>query len=318
MTFQQLQYLLAVDRSNSLSLAAKELFISQSAVSNTLAALEKELNCRIFIRSAHGVTPTPEGERIITYAKRICENHSLLTSVTKPKHPQLRVNAPNFAPACKAFSRILDEYKDRGDVEFSFNDHADIKTFDRVLHGYSDISIALTLSSYDRSVTEQIKEIKLLREKLCVIPATICIGPGHRLYEAENLTPQDFAEERLLDTSENGLSNLGVLPAYVPINRNKVLVCRNATLRKEILLNGHAYTIQRLPRRADREHSTLRYIPIPNLTYIVAAYTDPIRPMTPELARYLELLREEVRLSCDEWNDRSSELGSKPLSAITD
>lgn len=318
MTFQQLQYLLAVDRNNSLSLAAKELFISQSAVSNTLAALEKELNCRIFIRSAHGVMLTPEGKRIISYAKRICENHSLLTSVTKSGHPQLRVNAPNYAPARKAFSRILDEYRGRDDVEFSFNNHANIKTLDRVLHGYSDISIASTLSSYDRSVTEQIKENKLLREKLCVIPATICIGPGHRLYEAENLTPQDFAEERLLDNPGSELSNLGMLPAYVPINRNKVLVCGNTALRKEILLSGHAYTIQRLPSRADREHTALRYIPIPNLTYIIAAYTDPIRPMTPELARYLELLREEVRLSCDEWNDRSSELGSKPLSAITD
>ena len=306
MTFQQLQYLLAVDRSNSLSLAAKELFISQSAVSNTLAALEKELNCRIFIRSAHGVTPTPEGERIITYAKRICENHSLLTSVTKPKHPQLRVNAPNFAPACKAFSRILDEYKDRGDVEFSFNDHADIKTFDRVLHGYSDISIALTLSSYDRSVTEQIKENKLLREKLCVIPAIICIGPGHRLYEAENLTPQDFAEDRLLEVPRKEISKIGALIAYVPINKNRLLICGNATLRKEILKKGLGYSIGHLPSKEQREQEGMRYIPIPGLTYIVAAYTDPIRPMTPELSRYLELLREEIRLSYDEWDERNA------------
>lgn len=303
MTFQQLQYLLAVNRNGSLSLAAKELFISQSAISNTLAALEKELNCRIFTRSAYGLTLTPEGKRVVSYAGRICENYSLLTSAPQSARAQLRVNAPNYAPACRAFSRILDEYKDRDDVEFSFNDHSNMELFDRLLHGYSDVTIASTISPYDRSVTDQVKVKKLLREKLCVIPATICIGPGHRFYTAEDPKPQDFAEDRLLDTPGRELSELGVLLAYVPVNKNKVLVCGNPALRKEILQNGHAYSIRHLPDRSIRESDELRYIPIPGLSYIIAAYTDPIRPMTPEVARYLELLKEEIRLSYDEWNE---------------
>lgn len=303
MTFQQLQYLLAVNRNGSLSAAAKELFITQSAVSNTLAALEKELNCRIFTRSAHGLTLTPEGKRIVSYANRICENYNLLTSVPQSTRAQLRVNAPGYAPAWRAFSRILDEYKDRDDVEFSFNDHATMEVFDRLLHGYSDISIAWTISPYDQSVADQVKMKKLLREKLCVIPATICIGPGHRLYTAEDPKPQDFAEDRLLDTPGRGLSELGVLLAYVPINKNKVLVCGNPALRKEILQKGHAYSIRHLPDQAIRKSEELRYIPILGLTYIIAAYTDPIRPMTPEVSRYLELLREEVRLSYGGWNE---------------
>lgn len=297
MTFQQLQYLLAVNRNGSLSLAAKELFITQSAVSNTLAALEKELNCRIFTRSAYGLTLTPEGKQIISYAKRICENYNLLTSAAKPCRPQLRVTAPNYAPACKAFSRILDEYKERDDVEFSFNDHSDIGFYDRLLHGYADISIALTISVYDRSVTEQVRERKLLREKLCVIPAAICIGPGHRLYAVKDLKPQDFADDRLLITPEQKVSAIRSLLAYVPINQCKLLVCGTSMLRKEILQNGQAYSIRHLPGQAVREKEALRYIPIPGLTFIIAAYTDPIRPMTPEVTRYLELLREEIRLS---------------------
>ena len=300
MTFQQLQYLLAVHRSGSLSLAAKELFITQSAVSNTLAALEKELNCRIFTRGAHGLTLTQEGKRIVSYAKRICENYSLLTKQAKSGRAQLRVNAPNYAPACRAFSRILAEYKDREDVELSFNDHANVELFDRLLHGYSDISIAITIAAYDQSVSEQAKVKKLLREKIGVVSAAICIGPGHRLYTAEDLKPQDFAEDRLLDVPGRAISGDGALRAYVPIDRNKVLVCGNAALRKEILEKGLAYAIRHMPGRAVREREALRYIPIPGLHYIIAAYTDPVCPMTPEVARYLELLKEEVRRAYDE------------------
>ena len=304
MTFQQLQYLLAVDRNRSLSLAAKELFITQSAVSNTLAALERELNCRIFTRSAYGLTLTPEGSRVVSYAKRICENYSLLTGAPNNGRPQLRVSAPNYAPVCKAFSRMLEEYKDRDDVEFSFNDHKNMELFDRLLNGYSDISIAMTISAYAPSVAEQVKVKKLLQEKLCVIPATICIGPGHPLYTAEAPGPQDFAEDRLLDTPGRSVSRHSVLLAYVPINKSKVLVCGSHTLRNELLHKGQGYTVCHLPDRTTREHGTLRYIPIPGLSYIVAAYTDPICPTTPEVARYLELVKEEIRLSCDQWDEK--------------
>ncbi|MBR4863929.1 MAG: LysR family transcriptional regulator [Oscillospiraceae bacterium] len=308
MTFQQLQYLLAVQRNGSISQAAKELFITQSAVSNTLAALEKELNCRIFTRSASGLMLTPEGGQIVSYAKRICENYSLLTSATKPGRPHLRVNAANYAPACKAFSRILDEYKDREEVELTFNERSNVDLFDRLLNGYSDICIALTVSVYDQSVAEQVKSKKLLREKLSVIPATICIGPGHRLYTAEDPTPRDFAEDRLVDVPGKELSKVGALLAYVPINKNKLLLCGSSMLRKEILQKGQGYSIGHMPSKELREKERLRYIPIPGLTYIVAAYTDPIRPMTPEVNRYLELLREEIRLSYDEWDERNAQL----------
>ena len=56
MTFQQLSYLLEVERTRSFSLAAKNLFVAQSTVSNAISALEAELNCRIFIRSGQGLS----------------------------------------------------------------------------------------------------------------------------------------------------------------------------------------------------------------------------------------------------------------------
>lgn len=299
MTFQQLQYLLTVDRTGSFSLAAKELFITQSAVSNALAALEKELNCRIFTRSTFGLSLTPEGKQVVSYAKRICENHRLLTTAAKPDKVQLRVNSPSYAPASAAFMRILEEYRGRDDILFSFNDHKNVDFFDRLLHSYTDVAISMSFSVYDPSITEQTRVKKLLREQLCVVPAAIHIGPGHRLYNTEDPQPQDFAEDCMLETAGRATSETGVLLAYVPINKNKVLTCGDAQLRRELLEKGYGYTIGRLPGRTAREKENFRYIPIPGLTYTVAAYTDPIRPMSAEVSRYLELLKEEIHRSLD-------------------
>lgn len=62
----------------SFSQAAKNLYISQSAVSQTINALEKELNTQLFIRKSKGVTLTKEG---MLLHKKITEALSLITSV---------------------------------------------------------------------------------------------------------------------------------------------------------------------------------------------------------------------------------------------
>lgn len=62
----------------SFSLAARNLFISQSAVSQTINSLEKQLNTQLFIRQSKGVTLTNEGKML---HQKISEALSLITSV---------------------------------------------------------------------------------------------------------------------------------------------------------------------------------------------------------------------------------------------
>lgn len=48
--------------SRNISAAAKELYISQPAISKAISRLEQSLNANLFIRNSRGVTLTPEGE----------------------------------------------------------------------------------------------------------------------------------------------------------------------------------------------------------------------------------------------------------------
>ena len=61
----------------SFSLAARNLFVSQSAVSQTILALEKELNTQLFIRQSKGVILTKEGEILF---QEISQALSLITN----------------------------------------------------------------------------------------------------------------------------------------------------------------------------------------------------------------------------------------------
>ncbi|MFV0393776.1 MAG: LysR family transcriptional regulator [Coprobacillaceae bacterium] len=53
----------------SFSIASRNLFISQSAVSQAISQLEKQLHTKLFIRKSKGVVLTKEGELIHTYIK---------------------------------------------------------------------------------------------------------------------------------------------------------------------------------------------------------------------------------------------------------
>lgn len=57
-----------VGRSESFSMAAKELFMTQPAVSQTIMQLERELDTRLFNRTPKGVTLTNEGSLLYEYA----------------------------------------------------------------------------------------------------------------------------------------------------------------------------------------------------------------------------------------------------------
>ena len=62
----------------SFSDASRQLYISQSAVSQSIKVLEKKLNQQLFIRSTKRVQLTPEGEIVVQYAQRMAALYNRL------------------------------------------------------------------------------------------------------------------------------------------------------------------------------------------------------------------------------------------------
>ena len=54
-------------KNKSITLAAKELYVTQPTVTHCIQKLEEELGCSLFIRQRHGVALTPEGEKLYSH-----------------------------------------------------------------------------------------------------------------------------------------------------------------------------------------------------------------------------------------------------------
>ncbi len=71
MDLRQLRYFIAVFEHGSISRAAAEIPISQSALTRSMHILEGELGVTLFQREARGVIPTSAGERLYRHAYKI-------------------------------------------------------------------------------------------------------------------------------------------------------------------------------------------------------------------------------------------------------
>ncbi len=69
MTLQQLEYILALDKTRHFVRAAELCGVTQPTLSAMVQKLEDELDCKIFDRSAHPLAPTEVGQQILNQAQ---------------------------------------------------------------------------------------------------------------------------------------------------------------------------------------------------------------------------------------------------------
>ncbi len=78
MNFQQLEYIIEVERTRHFAEAAKKCFVTQPTLSMMIKKLEQELGVMIFDRKQKPIAPTTQGKRIIEHAKTILKQKNLL------------------------------------------------------------------------------------------------------------------------------------------------------------------------------------------------------------------------------------------------
>ena len=113
---RQLRAFVTLARTGSFTHTGKELFLSQSAISHGIKALETDIGCRLLDRVGKKVSLTPSGEQLLHYAEKILrEMDNARTSIdqlTKWGHGRLRLGASTTA--CQyLLPQVLGRFKER-------------------------------------------------------------------------------------------------------------------------------------------------------------------------------------------------------------
>ena len=168
MTLQQLKYVIAVADSNSMSEAAKNLFISQPSLSNAIKELERELAITIFTRSNKGIIITAEGNEFLGYARQVVEQMELLEEKylgMKAKKQKFSVSTQHYSFAVNAFVDLIKQYG-VDEYDFTLREIRTYEIIEDVKNLKSEIGILYLSKFNEKIITKILKENDLQFEEL--------------------------------------------------------------------------------------------------------------------------------------------------------
>jgi len=148
MDFHHLKYFVEVADQKSFSKAARNLHISQSAISRTIKALEDELGVVLFMRNAKSVELTDGGTIFLTHAKRVVFMFEHLKTdfenEFRLEQGSIRIGIPPITDA-PIFAQLLGEFKKvYPQIELELYEQGSKKVEISIQEGLIDIGIICT------------------------------------------------------------------------------------------------------------------------------------------------------------------------------
>ncbi len=189
MDTQNLKAFQAVAEHRSFSDAAEELHLTQPAISKRIAALEQQLNCKLFDRIGRGIHLTQAGQTLLPNARKILrdvlDTRRLISELSGEVQGTLNL-ATSHHIGLHRLPTVLRQYSQafpRVQLNLDFFDSE--KAYTQVLQGHYDIAVT-TLAP------EPVKKIdahSIWQDDLCIVAA-----PDHPLAEKSSLTLKTLAD----------------------------------------------------------------------------------------------------------------------------
>lgn len=195
MTLQQLKYALTIADCGSMNEAAKQLFLSQPSLSETMKELEQEIGLQIFLRSNRGIVITPEGEEFLGYARQVTEQFGLLRSryVEKKNRETFSVSMQHYTFAVKAF---VETVKKAGidSYEFAANETTTYDVMENVRNFKSELGVLYLNDFNEKVMTKYIHEKGLEFIELFTCDTYVYLWSGHPLAGKSVISMEELDE----------------------------------------------------------------------------------------------------------------------------
>lgn len=191
MTLQQIMYFQRVARSGSFTKAARACFVSQTAISRQICALEEELHVTLLERDTAHVKLTLAGEyffqQVNELTARLEEVVTRTQTIAQEQQTHLTLGIPTILEQ-HAISQLLRQYH-------SLHPEVQLST----VAGSRHLLVAM---DFDLPDLEGLDSIILQQ-----VHATWLLPTGHPLAGAEKIAPQQLQGETLILTQEDPQGN---------------------------------------------------------------------------------------------------------------
>jgi DNA-binding transcriptional LysR family regulator len=228
---RRLRVLREVIAHGSFSAAAEALHLSQSAVSQQIAALEREVGLALLERTSDGPKLTSAGEALMEHGDavicRLEEAERALAQIAGLEGGRLRLASFPTASAT-LMTRALALFRQRfPKVELEFTEAETEDSYPALKRGDLDLAIVFDYPGFPLEFSRDVEAELILEE-----PMRVALPPGHPLAAAKSVRIEDLSEEDWL---------CGALPSSC---RFQVInLCREAGFEPKISFQSDDYEV---------------------------------------------------------------------------
>ena len=245
MTLQQLKYALTIADCGSMNEAAKQLFISQPSLSETMKELETEIGLDIFLRSNRGIVITPEVEEFLGYARQVTEQFGLLQSkyIDKKVKEKFSVSTQHYTFAVKAFVETVKQIG-MEQYEFAVHETTTISVIENVKNFKSEIGVLYENDFNEKVLNKMFKENGLEFVELFSCDTFVYLWSGHPLAKQDVITMEELDEYPCLSFDQGKNNSLYLAEEMKSTYEYRRLIKANdrATLLN-LMIGLNAYTL---------------------------------------------------------------------------
>lgn len=289
MKIEYFKYFLEICNCKSISKSAKNLYISQQALSSAIKNLENDLGASLFIRNQSGVVLTPYGESFKNHATEIILQ---MESITKD-FEQIRKKEKhilNIAISFGVISALPDKYIENfkllhPNIILNITEYQDIPCEEAILNEHEDIGFSIAPideSSFDFQT--------ILKNKMCILVST-----DNPLSQNDKIDFHQLKNEQFLLLNNN-----------FKLRHNFIKKCREAGFEPKIYLETMELILIHNFSRLNKgigvgvhfigmDVADVKAIPFsnPDCTWEVCLITKKNRPLTPAMKCFLNYVNNQ-------------------------
>ncbi|MCI7658429.1 LysR family transcriptional regulator [Anaerotignum sp.] len=204
MKIEQLIQVVEIAKTKSITMAAKNLYMSQSNLSISIRELEKELNKQIFIRSNNGTKITEFGEKLVEQAAILVKQFEDIKNMSE----DLRMQNVKFGISSYYFlftTYIAEEFfhNHRGiQMVLNLRECSRSDLIENVVDGESEIGILSVPSTIKYQLEATLQKKGLEYHCITEEPAIILVGKNSPLHDADIVEMKELEGYPILDFSE--------------------------------------------------------------------------------------------------------------------
>lgn len=304
MQLRQLEYMIKIAESGSITQAAEQLFISQPSLTKSISHLEQEYGIKLFVRKPRGIELTDDGKEFIHYAKAVLTAADVLND--RFLHPQasdqeshLFVVTQQLDFVYRILLTVYEQNKDKN-LHYTLTESDRNSVVQQVLSGQADLGILVRSNADSKTFLWHTEAKKLEIQVLAHAETYACVGPKSCFYDRASITTveAEHSTSLVLDMGPHAIQDryFSMTQNHFNMKRliffNTVSACEHFLLETDALLFVAKWTMNCF------KNPLIRFFPvIPEKTMSIMPSTELLlirragEPITPTEQQFIHQLK---------------------------